>query len=664
MQPFKPPPATAKLDVPLLAVWVLACFFALTWRLGEVPPYHTDESYYVESVETMVKSGDYLTPYYHGEKRFAKPILIYWIMAAAYKAFGFSPAVARLGSAVMGALCVALVFLLARRLFNRATAWLSALILPGFYLHFLLSRWATTDMTLNGFILAACYFFVCGVQDETNRKRNFILFYLAMALGFLTKGPPAVILPGATVFLFLAMTRRWRLFAQLRLFSGTLIILAVNLPWFTAMYVLHGDAFMNHLLSAEVRGRVFHDVPFSFYFLWVLIRYYLPWSLFAVAGLLACAASWFRKRDGGEQEQEPPANGSLLFCWLGILVPLALFSLLRIQHSRYMLPASPFIAILLGYYFTKLEKFGAGLRSPGFKIPFLLTLLFYGVAAVAVGCAVAVFFSIDRVPFGVYFLPVFLVFGVTVLIVLYLYKKKWPLIAAMAFVQIVTATLVNGEAIPFFNRYPMKKFAAEILKTGSAGTSGAPVAVYRLGNNGARLGVLTAHPVFDIQDPGELRRFVAEHKKVYVVMRETGWRETLGDDSLTLKARDTAWKTRRITPETLEAVWNRGLKTAVADYSESLALLARLDRHAASVPGNVAVQAAPGRLVRPRREQKAEGFQPPDQGVHALQHKIPVGNQGKERPLAEPVAAENEIPQLVARMADQRPVAALPQNAD
>ena len=57
-----------------LATFTLLCFLAFTYNLSEVPPYHADENFYVTSTRDMIDSGDYITPTYHGEKRFAKTL--------------------------------------------------------------------------------------------------------------------------------------------------------------------------------------------------------------------------------------------------------------------------------------------------------------------------------------------------------------------------------------------------------------------------------------------------------------------------------------------------------------------------------------------------------------------------------------------------------------
>ena len=129
----------------------------------------------------MVESGDYITPMYNEKKRFAKPVLFYWLVAASYKTFGINLFSARLVSAFFGTLCIPLVYIMARRMFDSRTAIISALLLPGCYLHFQIARWATTDMTLSFFVLLAFYFFIRGLHDESNQSTPYYLAYISQA---------------------------------------------------------------------------------------------------------------------------------------------------------------------------------------------------------------------------------------------------------------------------------------------------------------------------------------------------------------------------------------------------------------------------------------------------------------------------------------------------
>ena len=49
----------------IVCLWMGFCFLALSYQLGEIPPYHADENFYVESSLRMIESGDFITPIYN-----------------------------------------------------------------------------------------------------------------------------------------------------------------------------------------------------------------------------------------------------------------------------------------------------------------------------------------------------------------------------------------------------------------------------------------------------------------------------------------------------------------------------------------------------------------------------------------------------------------------
>ena len=201
----------------ILCFWMVFYFLTLTYKLGEVPPYHADENFYVESSLRMVESGDYITPVYHEKKRFAKPILYYWMVVSSFKIFGVSLASARIPSAIFGTLSIGLIFLLGRNLFDSRVGLFSSFILPTTYLHFQISRWSTTDMALSFFILLSLYLFVLLYKTKFKKIIYTYLFYMSMGLGFMVKGPPAILIPGLTILGFLIATKRKSWFSDLHL---------------------------------------------------------------------------------------------------------------------------------------------------------------------------------------------------------------------------------------------------------------------------------------------------------------------------------------------------------------------------------------------------------------------------------------------------------------
>jgi 4-amino-4-deoxy-L-arabinose transferase-like glycosyltransferase len=237
MQKITTPHKYTTIEILQLTSFMLLCFFAFTYNLSEVPPYHADENFYVTSSRSMIESDDYITPTYNDQKRFAKPIIFYWLITSSYEIFGVNLFSARLVSAFFGTLCIPLVFMTACRLFDYKTAIISALLLPGCYLHFQIARWAITDMTLNFFTLSTFYFFIRGFQDKPNKNIPYYFAYICMGIGFMTKGPIAIIIPALVIGGFLITLRNWEELSKLRLGYGTIILAAIILPWFVTIFL-------------------------------------------------------------------------------------------------------------------------------------------------------------------------------------------------------------------------------------------------------------------------------------------------------------------------------------------------------------------------------------------------------------------------------------------
>ena len=570
-----------------LIVFTLLCFLAFTYNLSEVPPYHADENFYVTSTRNMIETNDYITPMYHDKKRFAKPILFYWLVATSYKTFGVNLFSARLVSSLFGAFCIPITYMIARRLFDHKTAIISALLLPGCYLHFQIARWAITDMSLNFFILSTFYFFIRGFQEESNKGISYFLMYICMGIGFMIKGPPAIIIPTLVIGCYILVSKNWEELPQLRLGYGIAIIAVIILPWLVTMLTIHGDEFKNHILGAELRDRIVHDTQFSLYYFGVIIRYYLPWSFFFIAALakqfeLTLISppsiplkennflSLSEKLKVWQSNITKTNNRAFLFCTLWILCPLLLFTLFRIEHSRYMLPVSAPIVIITAHFFSQLIDSSSGFQNKVFKIPFYLSLIFH--LLIAMFTVMGIFFLHPHfsAPTGLIVLSVSSIFGSVLLFILYKSKKYFTSIIALSIIQIITLTSLSGNSLSFFNRYPMKKFANHILTSPQLAKR---IGLYRLGNHRARMGVMTGLPSIYLNNPEELKLFIEAKSNVYVVMRRFDLESDFYNLPMDIIATDTGWKKLRIGKAEIELLLKNGLNDHLQKYSERYVLL-------------------------------------------------------------------------------------------
>jgi 4-amino-4-deoxy-L-arabinose transferase-like glycosyltransferase len=183
---------------------------------------------------------------------------------------------------------------------------------------------------------------------ERRRQR---LFYLAAwlfaALSTMAKGPAGFILPVLCMLAYIVVSRRWKELLNLEIASGVLILLAVAMPWFVAMYARHGQPFTDRLLFHDMFKRAFthvhdtnegDDTSFRFY-VWQLGYAMFPWTGLVPAGLLY----WLRRREEGKRQGD-----ASVFLVMWFLFAFALFSLMLTKFHHYILPAVPPAAMLTG----------------------------------------------------------------------------------------------------------------------------------------------------------------------------------------------------------------------------------------------------------------------------------------------------------------------------
>lgn len=137
-----------------LLVLGVACgvILPLLGATGYFDPWETD---YGEVARQMVVRDDYLYPFWKDAHFFSKPILLFWMTAPLYALLGADGPgpmpegiefVGRLPSALLGISTIAAVWLVARRMWSRRLATLSALVLSTSPFWAFLSRQAITDM--------------------------------------------------------------------------------------------------------------------------------------------------------------------------------------------------------------------------------------------------------------------------------------------------------------------------------------------------------------------------------------------------------------------------------------------------------------------------------------------------------------------------------------
>jgi 4-amino-4-deoxy-L-arabinose transferase-like glycosyltransferase len=314
--------------------------------LGRLPLLEPDEGRYAEIPREMLASGDFITPYLNYVKYFEKPPLHYWLNALSFRVFGQNEFAARFPGTLLGLLGILATYHLGRKLFDRRSALFAALILGTSVGYLVMSRINFTDMTLT-FCMTACLgSFILAVRDDGPRKGSYYhLFYLFSALAVLAKGLIGIVLPGAIIFLYLLLSRRWRLLREMRLTTGIPLFLLVASPWFL-LVSLRNPEFARFFFIHEHFERFLTKVhgryqPFWF-FVPVLVGCMLPWSLFLPA---AAGDFWRQRRETGHDAR--------LYLVLWAAVIFLFFSKSDSKLIPYILPVFPALALLAGQSFAQ-----------------------------------------------------------------------------------------------------------------------------------------------------------------------------------------------------------------------------------------------------------------------------------------------------------------------
>ncbi len=254
------------------------------------------EIYFLDAARGMVESGDWIVPRYEGKPFFDKPILSYWLMAVAMNAFGTTPAAARLVP-VLAALGLVLVTAwLGTLLFDRRSALAGALVLATTLAFLSFARVAMSDMLLALLSTLAVSLAVFAYRPGAP---GFVVPLLGAVagLGFATKGPIAVLIPGIAVLLLLWENRRRSVpGGVLGIAAGTLGFAVIGFGWFVLVYQQARRGAARLLLLRENLQRFAADTYDIGRPVWFYVPAYLaeglPWSAFlpiALARLLRSA---------------------------------------------------------------------------------------------------------------------------------------------------------------------------------------------------------------------------------------------------------------------------------------------------------------------------------------------------------------------------------------
>ena len=294
----------------------------------------------------MVEAHEYLIPHAPHELPLNKTPLQYWLIGIAYKIFGFNHGAGRIPSALCGLALLMAIYVLGVKFHGKIVGLTASAMLATTYLFWSFARLSMPDLLLTLCIAITLICWILVLMDRTKHPRTLVLIgYGAIGLGFLAKGPVAIVLSFLPICLEISISRDLTLIKKLRPISGLLTFLLVTVPYFLLVYVSHGvDPLWNFFVEENLRrftGSSYKTTqPMFVYETTAFLADFLPWS-----PLLLVTAWWVSRW----KTIETSRRRQLRWLALWIISPILFFALSSFKLDYYFLIGVPPASVTRGH---------------------------------------------------------------------------------------------------------------------------------------------------------------------------------------------------------------------------------------------------------------------------------------------------------------------------
>ena len=366
-----------------LLFWLLAAIvLSRLVSMAMLPMIGTTEARYGEIARIMAETGDWITPWFnYGVPFWGKPPLSFWSEALSFRLFGVTEFAARFPSWLANLGILALIYHLTRTIAGHRQALIATLIYSTMGLSFVMSGAVLTDPFLALATTLSLVSIILTLREPDSNWRWWI--FVGLAIGLLSKGPLALVLVGAPLFLWIVWRRQWRdIYRTIPWFRGFLLTALLALPWYI-MAELKTPGFINYFIVGEhflrfvdsgwkgdLYGTAHKQTYGTIWLYWIWAS--LPWG--PIAGIVFIWR-WFSKKNNRQKLNDEQR----------LLVVFALFPSLFFTFSgnilwTYQLPALIPLAILIAILITNVRpKTPLGKLSGITLLTFVpLTLMFIG----------------------------------------------------------------------------------------------------------------------------------------------------------------------------------------------------------------------------------------------------------------------------------------------
>lgn len=342
-------PHEKRLTVRAYGLLVLFCLALFLPGFFTLPVMDRDEARFVQASRQMLQTGNLIDIRFQDEARNKKPVGIHWLQSAAVfvvKTVAGDDVMNKIWPyrlpSLMGAmLAVLLTAAIGCKLFNAEAGFAAAILLASTLLLNAEARLAKTDAMLLASILACQYVLAKSfMQTKPLKRKDFVLFWGALAAGFLIKGPMILLAPLGTLLTLKLFREDLSFFKKLNPLWGLPLALLIAAPWFILIALHTEGAFYKEAAGRDLMAKIWEvqswrqNWGIALPGLYALIMPLTLWPA-SLPFLLAMPYIWASRHD---------RDVRFLLAWI---IPVWLiFELTLTKLPHYVLPAYPALCLL------------------------------------------------------------------------------------------------------------------------------------------------------------------------------------------------------------------------------------------------------------------------------------------------------------------------------
>ncbi|MDR2680283.1 MAG: glycosyltransferase family 39 protein [Tannerella sp.] len=357
------------LQKPVTTVIIICTIALLPWLNSDF--YTKGEPREASVAVSMTESGNWILPEVYAGEFAYKPPMTHWLMAVFSLPRGHvSEFTSRLPSALAQIILAGFVLAFFGKRIRFQEAFIATLLLITCFEIHRAGMTARVDMLLTAFVVLGLMQ-LYRWENKLELKGLPVIIPLLFSCAVLTKGPVGIILPLFIFFVYLLLLRKYtfrKIFKSL-LYTG-ISSMFIPMLWYAEAYRQGGEDFLNvalaenfgrffHLNESNINYEMGHEEGFFYNFI-TLLSGFIPWTLLPVFSLFG--VKWRLPHKSFKQIMKDAWQRFLSmekmkkFSLVAAACIIFFYTIPSSKRSVYLMPAYPFLSILLAQYFIYITE--------------------------------------------------------------------------------------------------------------------------------------------------------------------------------------------------------------------------------------------------------------------------------------------------------------------